>query len=342
MKNQYTGKGLLAPQSIIRDEIEEKINPYIPESDLVKAVNLAILLKRPLLIMGQPGCGKSKLAQAVAYELYHQQRGNEITQDYRNFYFEWNIKSSSRAKDGLYEYDAIERLGDSQIKKADREAGREDLKKEAYIRDRPLGQAIKESEEDKPTILLIDEIDKADIDFPNDLLNEIDKGEYTITETNTVEKAKHQPIIFITSNAEKTLPDAFLRRCLFHYIQPLKKETLENIINRRFYKGVADTANAALATKVVERFIAIREELKKVIGEKNVSTSELLDWFEAIKFYSENSTATDSATQDLVKELELLDKDALAGIPFHQALFKNWNSLMYFEKKHKKLAKKDN
>lgn len=336
----YSGKGLLQPVVIQRTVtldkdktkvvLEERIDPYIPESDLVKAVNLAILLKRPLLLMGQPGCGKSKLSQAVAYELFHQQEGGKIEQDYQGFYFEWNIKSSSKAKDGLYEYDAIERLGNSQIPIKEREKS---LEKKGYIYDRPLGKAIKKSNaEDKRAIILIDEIDKADIDFPNDLLNEIDKGEYIITETGENIKAKYKPIIFITSNAEKSLPDAFLRRCLFHYIKPLKKETLKDIINRRFYKGTSTESQKTLSEKVVTQFIQIREELKKVIGEKNVSTSELLDWYEAIKFYSENQTNQNQTTIDLIEELSKLGKD-IHEIPFQQALFKNWNSLMHFKKK---------
>ncbi len=341
----YSGQSLQEPKEIKRNreingkvkEIEENLNPYIPEPDLVKAVNLAILLKRPLLLMGQPGCGKSKLAQAVAYELYHKEENGKIVQDYQDLYFEWNIKSSSKAKDGLYEYDAIERLGDSQIKKEDRKKGRENLDKNHYIHDRPLGQAMKNSQsEDKRAIILIDEIDKADIDFPNDLLNEIDKGEYTITEIDKKITSSHKPIIFITSNAEKPLPDAFLRRCLFHYIKPLKKETLELIIDRRFYNGTANKSEKDLAEKVVKHFIKIREELKKVIGEKNVSTSELLDWYEAIKYYNENKSK-DKLSEELLGELKKVGK-GVDEIPFQQVLFKNWNSLIHFKKKAQKTS----
>lgn len=332
MKNQYTGEKLAQTATIKRtDGPEEKINPYIPEPDLIQAVNLAILLERPLLLMGQPGCGKSKLAQAVAYELYHK----EGVQDYKDLYFEWNITSASKAKDGLYEYDAIQRLGDAQIK------GRRNLNKRKYIYDRPMGSAIKKSvAADKRAVLLIDEIDKADIDFPNDLLNEIDKSAYVIKETNQTIVTKHKPIIFITSNAEKDLPDAFLRRCLFHHIEPLKQETLEQIIERRFYKKKPTEIQAKLIDDAIRQFIQIRKELKKVLGEKNVSTSELLDWFAALKYYSESDN-TDATTKKMVAKLESVGKD-IQEIPFQQALLKNLPSLMYFDNIRKKSASTTN
>lgn len=318
---KYTGEKLANPVSLTHDKVVEEINPYIPNQELIKAVNLALLLERPLLLMGQPGCGKSKLAQAVAYELYQE--------DYRSMYFEWNITSASKAKDGLYEYDAIQRLGDSQTMAVD-------INKKNYIYDRALGAAIKKSvAPDRRAILLIDEIDKADIDFPNDLLNEIDKASYLVKETGEVVKASYKPIIFITSNAEKNLSDAFLRRCLFHYIEPLSDTILKEIINRRFFNNEPNKKEIALIEIAVVQFVQIRAELKKVLGEKNVSTSELLDWFAALNYYHKNTKGKDKVTGKMIGELTALGKN-IHDIPFKQALFKNWNSLMHFENLKKK------
>lgn len=319
----YKGTALNKPKTINRGDTEEKLFPYIANEELIKSVNLAILLERPLLLMGEPGCGKSRLAQAVAYELYH----NEGKQDYKDFYEEWNIKSSSAAKDGLYIYDAIERLGDSQIEG-------KDLDKKSYVEKREMGLAIEKSvARNKRVILLIDEIDKADIDFPNDLLNELDKGQFTIPETGETITAKVKPIVFITSNGEKDLPDAFLRRCLFHYIDPLNETILKSIIDRRFYADT--TKDEDLVNRAIEQFIAIRSKIKqldKSVG-KNVSTSELLDWFEALKYYSELTTKeeeTDEALQVLIKDLDKLGKGT-TSIPFKQILFKNLSTFIKFD-----------
>jgi MoxR-like ATPase len=333
MKLQFKGTGLLAPKTIKRATGEEKIFPYIADPELIKSVNLAILLQRPLLLMGEPGGGKSRLAQAVAYELYHRENADGIVQDYTDFYQEWNIKSSSNATEGLYEYDAIQRLGDAQIKK-------DNLDKEQYIKMRAMGLAFEGSvEEDKRVVLLIDEVDKADIDFPNDLLNELDKGQFTIADTGKTIRAKVKPIVFITSNGEKELPDAFLRRCLFHYIQPLGKEILSDIITRRFYSD--QQSHPELIEKALEQFLTIRQEIKQaaLAAGKNVSTSELMDWFQALKYYHDLKMAANDLDPTeqahlvaLVGELDKLGKGK-TEIPFKQILFKNWSTFVNFEQK---------
>jgi len=337
MPLKYTGKGLLKPVLIKREnERNEELFPYIANPELIKAVNLAILLRRPLLLMGEPGCGKSILAKAVAYELHHNKLDAQTNtrRDYKDYYFEWSIKSTSKAKDGLYEYDAIKRLADAQILTAEQ---RTTLDKSAYVNKREMGLAFEKSTTPalRP-ILLIDEIDKADIDFPNDLLIELDKGKFTITETGEKVEAAVKPIIFITSNGEKPLPDAFLRRCLFHTIKPLDETILTSIIERRFYDDV-DHPNLDLIKKVIGQFLKIRKELqqKKLSVGKNVSTSELLDWFEAIKFYKElqekeGTTLLGEEMQSLINDLDKLGKDTRA-IPFQQVLFKDWSTLVNFQ-----------
>lgn len=334
---KYTGQGLIDPKNIQRANFpKETLHPYIVGPELIKAVNLAILLQRPLLLMGEPGCGKSRLAEAVAYELFHQEdETGKISQDYKDSYFEWNIKSSSKAKDGLYQYDAIQRLGDAQVFEKDERAK---LDKSNYIELGPMGAAIKSSTSiNKRCVLLIDEIDKADLDFPNDLLNELDKGRFTITETRKSVSGKEKPIVFITSNAEKPLPDAFLRRCLFHYIEPLDKLILSSIIEHRFYSE-EKSPNTELITRAVNEFIKIRKELKQKelsVG-KNVSTSELLDWFEAIKHYATDLETNDTRSitdelKQLIEEVDNLGKEG-RSIPFQQILFKNRSTLINFHK----------
>src|SRR6187431_1720459 len=185
---------------------------YVATQDLMLAVNAAITLKRPLLIKGEPGTGKTMLAEEVAQSL-----GMPLLQ--------WHIKSTTKAQQGLYEYDAVSRLRDSQL--ADVDGGERVRNIHNYIVKGVLWQAFTA---DEPVVLLIDEIDKADIEFPNDLLREIDRMEFYVYETRELVKATHRPIVFITSNNEKELPDAFLRRCFFHYIKFPDRETMERIV----------------------------------------------------------------------------------------------------------------
>lgn len=239
---------------------------YLPSPDLVNAVNLAIQLERPLLLKGEPGCGKTTIAHDVAQEL-----GLEIEV--------WNVKSTSRASDGLYHYDNIARLRDSQ--RLDRLRRMRPVKERrfsrTYIKFGPLGRAFTSN---KPKVILIDEIDKADIDFPNDLLFELDENCFEIIETGEKILHKHKPLLFITSNSERDLPDAFLRRCLFHYIEFPTKERLADIINLKF-----GTPNPELVTQALDRFWKLREgqEANRESSRKKVSTSELIDWFAVLQ-----------------------------------------------------------
>lgn len=318
-------------------QVQETIFPYIADPDLIKAVNLSILLERPLLLMGEPGCGKTRVAQAVAYELYHRLEDGIITQDYLDFYYEWNIKSSSKAQEGLYSFDAIRRLGDAQILSAQAQANPDidlgkELAKKKYIQLGEMGEAFHKSKDEKfRPILLIDEIDKADIDFPNDLLNELDNSFFRIPETGERINAEVNPIVFITSNAEKDLPDAFLRRCLFHYIKPFDETMFMKIINSRFYKLDQEDPAEELVEQAVQQFIAIRSKIndnKSVTG-KSISTSELIDWYQALKYYS-TTDEEGQAAELLLAELEKAGKGTLE-IPFRQVLLKNWNTLAAFD-----------
>lgn len=221
---------------------------YIATDDLKLAVNAALTLQRPLLIKGEPGTGKTMLAEEVAKAL-----GRDLLQ--------WHIKSTTKAHQGLYEYDAVSRLRDSQL-------GDERVKDiRNYINKGVLWQAF---ESERPTVVLIDEIDKADIEFPNDLLRELDQMEFHVYETQQTIKAAHRPLVIITSNNEKDLPDAFLRRCFFHYIQFPDRETLRDIVNVHFPEVKADLLRAAM-----DHFFILRDTpgIKK-----KPSTSEFLDW----------------------------------------------------------------
>ena len=265
---RYTGE--IYPPKGYRDKNGQLLYPYLPSDELVEAVNLAIALQRPLLLQGEPGCGKTKLAQAVAYEL-------------KLPYISWHIKSSSRAQDGLYVYDTVARLRDFQLLNIEGITDPKEIERiknpKTYREWGPLGKAF---QSDRRAVLLIDEIDKADIDFPNDLLLELDEKRFTIPETKEeVVANENPPIIFITSNAERDLPDAFLRRCLFHYIEFPNKEDLIKIIEKRFnFKD-----NNPLVSAAVEKFLELREILQEEKGKvgKNVSTSELIDWFEILR-----------------------------------------------------------
>lgn len=226
---------------------------YVASEQLMASVNVAIALQKPLLIKGEPGTGKTMLAKAVAKSL-----GKEL--------IIWNIKSTTKAQDGLYVYDTIQRLYDGQFG----EEGVDDIAR--YIKLGKLGEAFDREEQ---VVLLIDEIDKADLEFPNDLLWELDQMEFYIHETKRTVKAKHRPIVMITSNAEKELPDAFLRRCIFHYIDFPDAELMEEII-RTHYPDV----EANLLQNAMEVFYEIRS-MRDI--RKKPSTSELIDWINALQ-----------------------------------------------------------
>ena len=226
---------------------------YVASEELMASVNIAMALEKPLLIKGEPGTGKTQLAQAVASALNKR-------------LIIWNIKSTTKAQDGLYIYDTIQRLYDGQFG----ESGVDDISR--YIKLGKLGEAF--SSEDQ-VILLIDEIDKADLEFPNDLLWELDQMEFYINETKETIKAKHRPVVIITSNAEKELPDAFLRRCIFHYIDFPDKELMAQIVKVHYPDVEDNLLNAAMDT-----FYDIRNihDIRK-----KPSTSELIDWVNALQ-----------------------------------------------------------
>ena len=263
---------------------------YVANEDLMTAVNAAIALKRPLLIKGEPGTGKTVLAQQIAKALDAP-------------FIEWNVKSTTKARQGLYEYDAVARLRDSQL--GDDRV--HDI--DNYIRRGKLWDAFASAE--RP-VLLIDEIDKADIEFPNDLLHELDRMEFHVYETGQTVRAKARPVIVITSNNEKDLPDAFLRRCFFHYIQFPDAETMERIVQVHFGDIKPRLLSAAL-----KRFF----EVRAVPGlKKKPSTSELLDWLKLL------------LVEDIDPEtLRQTDKSKLIP-PLHGALLKNEQDVHLFER----------
>lgn len=231
----------------------QSTSDYVASPELLASVNVAIALEKPLLIKGEPGTGKTMLAKAVANSL-----GKKL--------IIWNIKSTTKAQDGLYMYDTIQRLYDGQFG----EEGVDDISR--YIKLGKLGEAFEEEEQ---VVLLIDEIDKADLEFPNDLLWELDQMEFYIHETKRTVKAKQRPIVMITSNAEKELPDAFLRRCIFHYIDFPDEELMEQIV-RTHYPDV----EANLLKNAMDVFYQIRS-IRDI--RKKPSTSELIDWINALQ-----------------------------------------------------------
>jgi len=267
---------------------------YVATQDLMLAVNASITLKRPLLVKGEPGTGKTMLAEEVAEAL-----GLPLLQ--------WHIKSTTKAQQGLYEYDAVSRLRDSQLSDADSAEKVRDIRN--YIVRGTLWQAFTA---EQPVALLIDEIDKADIEFPNDLLRELDRMEFYVYETRELVKAKHRPVVFITSNNEKELPDAFLRRCFFHYIKFPDADTMKQIVDVHFPQLKKELLAAAL-----KNFYDVRNlpGLKK-----KPSTSELLDWLKLL-------VAEDIPAEALHSRDEKVSIPPLVG-----ALLKNEQDLTLFEK----------
>ena len=263
---------------------------YIATEDLLVAVNAAITLERPLLVKGEPGTGKTVLAQEVAAAL-----GRPL--------IAWHIKSTTKAQQGLYEYDAVARLRDSQLG----DAKVHDIGN--YITRGKLWEAFEAPE--RP-VLLIDEIDKADIEFPNDLLLELDRMEFHVYETRETVKARQRPIVFITSNNEKELPDAFLRRCFFHYIRFPDRETMERIVEVHF---------PGIKRNLVREALSMFFELREVPGlKKKPTTSELLDWIKLLM------------AEDLSPEA-LRAKDSRSLIPpLHGALLKSEQDVQLFER----------
>jgi MoxR-like ATPase len=268
----------------------EGTSDYVATEDLKVAVNAAIALERPLLIKGEPGTGKTVLAYEVAKAL----NAPLIT---------WHIKSTTKAQQGLYEYDAVTRLRDSQL-------GDERVKEvRNYIKQGKLWEAF--AMDERP-VLLIDEIDKADIEFPNDLLQELDRMEFYVYETDETIKAKIRPVVIITSNNEKELPDAFLRRCFFHYIRFPEVETMNEIVDVHF---------PGIKKKLVSEALRIFYDMRKVPGlKKKPSTSELLDWLKLL--------LVEDIGEDALKE-----KDPTKLIPpLHGALLKNEQDVHLFER----------
>jgi MoxR-like ATPase len=262
---------------------------YIATPDLTLAVNAAVTLARPLLIKGEPGTGKTQLAQEIARSLERP-------------LFEWHIKSTSKAQQGLYEYDAVSRLRDSQLG----DARVHDIAN--YIVRGKLWEAF---DSEVQPVLLIDEIDKADIEFPNDLLRELDRMEFYVYETRQLVAAKHRPVIVITSNNEKELPDAFLRRCFFHYIRFPDEETMRQIVDVH-YPGL----KKELLAEALAAFFKLRETpgLKK-----KPSTSELLDWIKLL------------VAEDIPPEALRTDDPKKAIPPLYGALLKNEQDVHLFE-----------
>lgn len=300
----FTGDPNNRPEVVHPDSPDRE--PYLAADELVTAVNLAIFLQRPLLLEGEAGCGKTRLASAVAHEL-----GYPL--------YRWNIRSKTRYQEGLYEYDALLRLHDvnlnqqleGQLKEGDRKLDPRNV--ENYLDLKELGKAFKL--EDCPAVVLIDEIDKADLDFPNDLLTVLEKPyEFTIRETGETITAKHPPIVIITSNKEKgNLPAPFLRRCVYHFIEfPAKSDKLKEIVAIHFQQKQAETADMPeppedLVNIAVTQFLAIRQQkgLTKLPG-----TSEFLDWLSVLVSFKEQPYGA----ADLAKQT--------GPLPYRELLFK--------------------
>jgi MoxR-like ATPase len=311
------------PQNVERDNNGRAYYPYIPDPKLVKAVNLAIQLKRPLLLEGEPGCGKTRLADSMAYQFTRKylagRKDEKDRQIWWNYYI-WNVKSVGQARDGLYSFDGVARLRDAQLVGADAKNLEEllgddfqklkdrlqDKELKDYIKLGKLGEALKQQDVLRP-IVLIDEIDKADSDFPNDLLAELDLLSFEIAETNKTypevgAKIRPHPIVIITSNQERPLPEAFLRRCLYYYLGFPGKTELEKIVASRF--GNLKEAQQKLVRETIDLFEEIRDLLVNKPGSKQPGTSELLDFLTIL--LSENIPEDDLDLDKLAENPHLL------------------------------------
>ena len=272
----------------------EGSDQYVATDDLKLAVNASMTLQRPLLIKGEPGTGKTMLAEEVAAAL-----GMPLLQ--------WHVKSTTKAQQGLYEYDAVSRLRDSQL--GDKESSNRVHDIRNYIVKGVLWQAF---EADKPVVLLIDEIDKADIEFPNDLLRELDRMEFYVYETRETIRAKHRPLLIITSNNEMELPDAFLRRCFFHYIKVPDADTMRQIVAVHFPKLQGELLTAAMK---------VFYDVRNLPGlKKKPSTSELIDWLKLL------------VAEDIPVESLQTAEGKVAVPPLVGALLKNEQDVSLFEK----------
>jgi MoxR-like ATPase len=306
----FTGKALQKPHN--------GIDAYVPDSTLIQAINLSFFLQRPLLITGDPGCGKTRLAEAVAYEWYKK--------DFMKYYFRWDIKSTSKAKEGLYSFDHLKKLYDIQsltIKgiKTETSNGVEDNR--SYRTFGKLGLAFINSTPEKPCVLLIDEIDKAPLDFPNDLLLELDEKKFIIPETAETIVSDNPLLIIITSNSEKELPAAFLRRCIYHHIEFPNENLLRNILSANL------KIDDILIEKGLKLFIEIRhrQESQNIAGEKLVSTSEMIDWFKFLSHIIKHQGTSKMVLNDLENN----------RIPYFQALFKQREDYSIFNENIVKL-----
>lgn len=296
-RDRFQNNPKLRPKNAHHDSPQD-LEPYVAEPELIQAVNLAIALQRPLLLEGEAGCGKTRLAIAVAYELGLP-------------FYRWNVRSTSKAKEGKYEYDAILRLHDVQAKQVDSKLGRDPANPKDYRRFGALGKAFQV--EDCSAVVLIDEIDKADLDFPNDLLTVLEQPwEIEIPETGEIDdqviRAKVPPIVIITSNQEKgNLPIPFLRRCIYYYVSfPKDAASLQKIVAAHYQtEQKAKRPSTPLIQAASQRFLEIRKEGLL----KNPGTSEFLDWLEALQnFGSKPYSVSDLAKGNGIPYRELLLK----------------------------------
>jgi len=312
LNRTFEGDGECRYEALKHDDVPAKTEPYVASHDLTEAVNMAMLLRRPLLLEGDPGCGKTCLAYAVAYEL-----GYPLKTCY--------IRSTTRAQDLLYNYDQLRRLYDIQERKTCKVEGEDSFKnaevkpppKTDYRKLRELGEAISMAQNDIPSVVLIDEIDKADIDFPNDLLLVLDEWKFKIDETeeyfdalkgsNILKRKDYLPLVIITSNREKELPAPFLRRCLYYYIDFPDRSTLNKILVSHF-----EDTKSPLFKHAVNKFMELREQ-KGVSWRKQPSTSELLDWIRLLK--------NDGYSGEALAEAMVGD------LPFSEALVKTQRDL---------------